>query len=78
MAFIVLYLSMPPRLVELRLWGGATNGRLPDPEKIIIKSHAHSGHASAQQLRRVLVGSVGDNARNANYLDEALEQCDSW
>ena len=56
--------------------GDAMGGRLPGPEKSIIKSRANWGHASATQLRRVLVDSEGGNMHSVNSAGEVLEQCD--
>ena len=39
--------------------GDAQDDGISDPKKIIMQSHAKWGHASATQLKRVLVGSGG-------------------
>ena len=53
------------------------DGCLPDPEKIVVKSHVNSGHASAQQLKRVLVDSGGGNMHMVKYVGAALGKRDA-
>ena len=41
-----------------------------------MQLHVIWGHASARQLKRVLVGSDGGDYRLVNYADEASEPCE--
>ena len=50
--------------------GDARNGFLTDPKKIAIKLHVNWGHASAQQLIRVLVQSEGNRMHLLTCVDE--------
>ena len=52
--------------------GESMGGCLTKPTKIVVKLHANRGHASAQQLRRVLADSVGGNMRPIACADEVL------
>ena len=52
------------------------DGCLSDPRKIIEKLDAKWGFSSAQQLRRVLVDSDGDNMHVLTCVDGVLERCD--
>ena len=56
--------------------GDAREDSTSDPKKIIMKLHVNWGHASATQLKRVLVDSEGGDSHLANYVDEASENCD--
>ena len=40
--------------------GDAREGNNSDPKKIIEKLHVNWGHASAQQIKRILVDAEGD------------------
>ena len=42
-----------------------------------MKLHANSGHASATQLKRVLVDSDGGMSRLVNQAGQVLETCDA-
>ena len=53
-----LYQFDPPRTFsacKVVTMGDTLDGRLSGPNKIVMKLHVISGHASAQLLRRVLV-----------------------
>ena len=54
--------------------GDATDGCLSDPEEIITKLHVNRGHAPAQQLKRVSMGSDWGNMRLVNYVAKVPEQ----
>ena len=56
--------------------GDARDGALSDPKKIITKLHVNRGRPSAQEIKRVLVGSGGDNLHLLRHVDEVLERCD--
>ena len=56
--------------------GDVTDSCLPYPEKVTIKLHANWGHASAQQVRRVLVDSVGEPIGLLGFVAEVLQHCD--
>ena len=77
MALIVLNLYARFRLVDCYIGGAAMDGCLPDPEPIVVKSHVNSGHASAQQLKRVLVDSSGGNMHMVKYVGAALGKRDA-
>ena len=49
---------------------------LSEPRKIIMKLHVNRGLASAQQLRRALLDSVGRNMHLLTCVSEVLEQCE--
>ena len=55
--------------------GGPLSGCVSDPKEIVMKLHVGGGHASAQQLKRALVNSDGDNAHLANHVHEVPERC---
>ena len=52
--------------------GDARHCCLTAPKKIIMKLHVNWGHASAQQMRRVLVDSEGNNAHLLTCVGEVL------
>ena len=52
--------------------GGARDSNLTDPKKIAMKLHVNRGRASAQQLRRVLADSGGDNMHLPTCADGVL------
>ena len=56
--------------------GDAEDGCLTDPEKIAVKLHAAWGHVAAQQSKRVLAHSVGNNMHLLARADEAMAQCE--
>ena len=56
--------------------GDAQDDNISDPKKIIMKLHANWGHASATQLKRVLVDSDGGMSHLVNQVDQVLETCD--
>ena len=56
--------------------GDARDGALPDPKKIIMKSHANWGRASAQQIKRIPAYSELDNSHLPQHVDEVLGHCD--
>ena len=47
-----------------------------DPKKIIMKLHANWGHASANQLKRILVDSDGGMSHLVAHVDSVLENCE--
>ena len=71
------YQFEPPRtfpVCKAMTLGGATDGRLPGPKKIIMRLHVNWVRASAQELERVLGNSDGDNMHLLTSVDEAFEQ----
>ena len=56
--------------------GDAANEYLPDPKKVIMELYVNRGHRSAQQLKRVLVNSDGEDMHSATYVDEASGHCE--
>ena len=50
--------------------GDVLDGWLSDPKKTAIKLHVKWGHAPAQQLRRLLAASDGDNFHSLTCVDE--------
>ena len=46
-----------------------------DPKKIIMKLHANWGHASANQLKRILVDSDSGMSHLVARVDSVLETC---
>ena len=52
------------------------DGGLLGPKKIIMKLHARRGHASAQQLKRVLVDSGGGSMHSLTHVDGVSERCE--
>ena len=52
------------------------DGFLFDPRRIITKLHVKRGHASARQLKRVLVDLDGQNMHLADSVDEVSERCE--
>ena len=54
--------------------GDPTDGRLTDPESIVIKLHLNWGRAPAQQLGRVSPDPSWGNVYPATCVDEVLEQ----
>ena len=52
----------------------AFDGFPSDSKKLVMKLRVNWGHASAHQLRRVLVDSDGGNAHLLTCADEVLEQ----
>ena len=56
--------------------GDARGDSISGPKKIIMKLHVNWGHASATQLKRVLVDSDGGTSHLANYVDDVLGNCD--
>ena len=70
---------VPPR--EFPACAAATSGdarddSISDPKKIIMKLHVNWGHASATQLKRVLVDSDGSMSHFAPHLEAVLGKCD--
>ena len=55
---------------------GAMYGRLSDPGNISVGLFVTWGHASAQQLKRVLTDSDEGSMHLVNYVDEVPQQCD--
>ena len=47
-----------------------------DPKKIIMKLRANWGHASASQLKRILVDSDGGMSHLVAHVDSVLETCE--
>ena len=47
-----------------------------DPKKIIMKLHANWGHASANQLKRILVDSDSGMSHLVAHVDSVLENCE--
>ena len=47
-----------------------------DPKKIIMKLHANWGHASASQLKRILVDSDGGMSHLVAHVDSVLGNCE--
>ena len=69
------YQLEPPRAFtacEAVTLGDTWDGCLPDPEKIVMKLHANSGHASPQQLKKVSADTDGDNAHSIIFADAVL------
>ena len=56
--------------------GDAREGNNSDPRKIIEKLHVNWGHASAQQIKRILVDVEGDNLSLLRDVDEVVNQCE--
>ena len=56
--------------------GDARDGSLTGPKKIAMKLHANWGHAPAQQLKRALVDSEGNNMHLLTCVDEELARCE--
>ena len=56
--------------------GDAGDGNQSDPKKIIGKLHVNWGHASAQQIKRVLVDAGGDNLSLLRHVEQVVSQCD--
>ena len=54
----------------------ARDSNLTDPNKIAMKMRVNSGHASAQQLKLVLVDSEGGNMHSLTCADEVLARCE--
>ena len=52
------------------------DGCLLYPKRTIVKLHVNWGHASAQQLSRVLAGSDEDNMHLATETHEVVAQCE--
>ena len=52
--------------------GDAHDSNLTDPERIAMKLHVNWGHASSQQLKRVLADSEGDKMHLLTCLDGVL------
>ena len=52
------------------------DGRRPDPKKIIMRLHFSWGHASAHQLKLVLVDTDRGATGLANYADEVSARCE--
>ena len=72
--------STPPRTFsacKAATLGDARDGALSDPKKIIMKSPANWGRASAQQIKRILADSELDNSRLPQHVDEVLGHCDA-
>ena len=51
------------------------NSCFSDPKEISVKPHAKWGHASARQLRRVLVGLGEETVGSINVEDGAIPRC---
>ena len=61
------------RAVTLR---DAGNSDLPDPSTTIMKLHVNLGHASAAQIKRVLVDAGGGTQSLVQHVDDVVAQCD--
>ena len=55
----------------------AGNAEISDPNKVIMKLHINWGHASATQIKRVLVDTEGDTQSLSRHVDEVVSQCDA-
>ena len=53
--------------------GDSQDDSISDPKKIIMKLHANWGHASATQLKRVLVDSDDGMSHLVYHVDKVLE-----
>ena len=51
-------------------------GNNSNPKKIIEKLHVNWGHASAQQIKRVLVAADGGNLPLLRHVEEVVNQCE--
>ena len=58
------------------LLGGTRDGTLSDPKNVITKLHVNLDHASAQQMKRVLVDSDCRNLHLLRHIDGVLEHCE--
>ena len=66
----------PPRTLstcEAATLGDARHGDLSDPKKIIMKSRVSWGLESAEQKKRELVNSDGDNLHPLQHADDVSE-----
>ena len=69
----------PPRILsacKAATPGDARDGAPPDPRKIIVKFRVNWGHASAQQIRRVLVDPEWDKSHLLQHVDGVLGHCE--
>ena len=55
----------------------AGNAWASGPEKIITKLHINWGHASATQIKRVLVDAESDTQSPTQHVDDVVSQCDA-
>ena len=55
----------------------AGNADISGPNKLIMKLHISWGHASATQIRRVLVDAEGDTQSMIQHVDEVASQRDT-
>ena len=55
----------------------AGNAEISDPNTLIMKLHINWGHASATQIKRVLVDAEGDTQSLLQHVGEVASQCDN-
>ena len=56
--------------------GDARDDSISDPKKLTMRLHVNWGHASATQLRRVLVDSDGGMSHLVSQVEDVFGNCD--